>query len=110
MFVLVGAFSRKAQRVRKVFLTIKFGDMYIDQVFLASAQLLTPMLIGPDFCTANDIILDFQRGKIVLHSKNKSTEIEIVCGRQEGRERKAYYQPISNKQIIALPTPLTDPC
>ena len=35
--VLVGTFSRKAQRVRKqVFLTLKFGDMYVDQVFLVS--------------------------------------------------------------------------
>jgi hypothetical protein len=37
--VLVDAFSRKAQRVRKqVFLTLKFGDLYTDQVFLVLAQ------------------------------------------------------------------------
>jgi hypothetical protein len=72
--VLVDAFSRKAQRVRKrVFLTLKFGDLYTDQVLLVSAQLLTPMLIGSDLCTANDIILDFERGKIVLHNNDKST-------------------------------------
>jgi len=46
-FVLVGAFSRKTHRVRKqVFLTLKFGDINIDQIFLVSEQLLTPMLIG----------------------------------------------------------------
>jgi hypothetical protein len=60
--VFVGAFSRKAQSVRKrIFLTLHFGDLYTDQVCLVSAQLLTPVLIGSDFCTANDIILDFQR-------------------------------------------------
>ena len=35
--VLVGAFSRKAHRVRKqVSLTLKFGDLHIDQIFLVS--------------------------------------------------------------------------
>jgi hypothetical protein len=45
----------------------------------------------------------------VLHSKNMSTEIEIVCRRQEGREGEGYYEPLSNNQIFALPTPLTEP-
>jgi hypothetical protein len=108
--VFVGAFSRKAQRVRKrVYLTLQFGDLHTEQVLLVSAQLLTPMLIGSDFCIAYDNILDFERGKIVLHSNDKSTGIEIVCGRQEGREGEGYYQPLSNKLIIALPTPLRDP-
>lgn len=43
--ILVGAFSRNAHRVRRqVFLTLKFGDLYIDQIFLVSEQLLTPMV------------------------------------------------------------------
>jgi hypothetical protein len=55
-FVFVGEFSRKAQRVRKqVYLTLKFGDVFVDQIFLVSEQLLTPMRIGYDFGIANGI-------------------------------------------------------
>jgi hypothetical protein len=57
--VLVGTFSRKEQRVRKqVYLTLNFGGVLVDQIFLVSEQLLTPMLIGYDFCIANCVILD----------------------------------------------------
>jgi len=77
--VVVGEFSRKAHRVRKqVFLTLKFGDIPIDQIFLVSEQLLMPMLIGYDFCIASGIILDFQRGKLILKHDDESTEIEIM--------------------------------
>jgi len=41
---LFGAISRKAHKVRKqVFLTLKFGGIHIDQIFLVPEQLLTPM-------------------------------------------------------------------
>ena len=110
--VLVGAFSQKAHRVKKqVLLTLKFGELHIDQIFLVSEQLLTPMLIGYDFCTANGIILDFQKGKLILkHDDVESTEIEIMNRREEARGKKDCYELLSNRQVIALPTPLTDPC
>jgi hypothetical protein len=45
--VLVGAFNKKEQRVRKqVYLTMKFGKVSIDHVFLVSEHLIAPMLIG----------------------------------------------------------------
>ena len=110
--VLVGAFSRKAHRVRKqVFLTLKFGDLHIDQIFLVSEQLLMPMLIGYNFCIANGKRLDFQRGKLILkHDDDESTEIEIMNRREEARGMEDCYEFLSNRQVIALPTPLTDPC
>jgi hypothetical protein len=41
--ILVGAFSRKEQRVRKqVYLTLNFGEVSIDHVFLVSEQLIAP--------------------------------------------------------------------
>jgi hypothetical protein len=62
--VLVGAFSRKEQRVRKqVYLTLNFGEVSIDHVFLVSEQLIAPMLIGCDFCIANGLVLDFHMVK-----------------------------------------------
>jgi hypothetical protein len=77
--VLFGAFSGKAHRIRKqVFLTLKFGDIHIDQIFLVSEQLLTPMLTGYYFCIANGIILDFLKGKLILKHDAESTEREIM--------------------------------
>jgi hypothetical protein len=39
--VLVGAFNGKEQRVRKqVYLTLKFGEVFIDHVFLVSEHLM----------------------------------------------------------------------
>jgi hypothetical protein len=41
--VLVGAFSQKTHRVKKkVFMTLQFGNLYIDQIFLVPEQLMTP--------------------------------------------------------------------
>jgi hypothetical protein len=78
-FVLVGAFSRQAQRVKKqVFFTLKFRNIHMEQIFLVSEPLLTPMLIGYDCCIANGKILYFQRGNLVLQNDDDSTEIEIM--------------------------------
>jgi hypothetical protein len=84
--VLVRAFSRKAHTVRKqVLLTLKFGDLHIEQIFLVSEQLLKPMLIGYDFCITNGITLDFQRRKLILKHDDESTEIEIMNRQEEWR-------------------------
>jgi hypothetical protein len=84
--VLVRAFSRKAHGVRKqVFLTLKFGDIHIDQIFLVSEQFQTPMLVGYDFCITNGIILDFLKGKLILQNDDESTDIEIMNSREGAR-------------------------
>jgi hypothetical protein len=75
-----------------------------------SEQLLTPILIGYDFCITNGIISDFQRGKLILKYDDESTEIEIMNSREEARELEDCYETFNNRQVIALPTPLTDPC
>jgi len=90
--------SRKAFRVRKqAFLTLKFGDTRIDQIFLVSEQLLTPMLIGYDFCITNGIILHIQRGKLMLQIDDQLTEIETTSSREEARGVEDYYESLSNR-------------
>jgi hypothetical protein len=68
------------------------------------------MLIGYDFCIANGIVLDFQRGKLILQNDGESTEIEILNRQEEARGVENCYGSLNNSQVIALPTPLTDPC
>ena len=88
---------------------LKFGDIHIDQIFLVSEQLLTLMLVGYDFCVANGIILDFQRRKLILKRDAESAEMEIMNRREEAIGMEDCYESVSNRQVIALPTPLTDP-
>jgi hypothetical protein len=90
-------------------LTLKFGDKDIDQIFLVSKQLQTPMLIGYVFCITNSIIFVFQRGKLVLQNDDESTEIEIMSRQEEARGVEDCYESLSNRQDVALSTPLTDP-
>jgi len=47
-------------------------------------------------------LLDFQRGKLVLQN-DESTETNY----EQAREMEDYYESLSNRQVIALPTPLT---
>jgi hypothetical protein len=85
-FVLVAAFSWKAQRVKRpAFLTVKFGDTFIDQIFLVSEELLTPVLTGYDFCFANGTIPDFQRGKIVSQNDGESRDRNYEQARRSDR-------------------------
>jgi len=67
------------------------------------------MLIGYDFCIANGIILDFQRVKLILkYDDDESTEREFMNRCEEARGMEDCYEFLSNRQVIALPTPLTD--
>jgi len=68
------------------------------------------MLIGYDICIANGIILDFQRGELILKHDSESTEIEIMNRREEARGMEDCYESLSNRHVIELPTPLTEPC
>jgi hypothetical protein len=63
------------------------------------------MLIGYDFCIANGIVLDFQRGKLILQNDGESIEIEILNRREEARGMENCYGSLNNRQVIALPTP-----
>jgi len=44
-----------------------------------------------------------------LQNDEESTEIDIISRREEAREVEDYYEHLSNRQFIVLPTPLADP-
>jgi len=68
------------------------------------------MLIGYDFYINNGIILDMQRVKLILQIDDHVKEIENMSSREEAREVENCYESLRKRQVIALPTPLTDPC
>ena len=68
------------------------------------------MLIGYEFCIANGVILDFQKGKLIVKHDDETTDIEVMNRREEARGMEDCCKSLSNRQVIALPTPLTDTC
>jgi hypothetical protein len=83
--VLVGAFSRKEQRVTKqVYLILNFGGVLVDQIFLVSAQLLTTMLIGYD---------NLSGCSLVDYVRKETKVLFILCNRLAGKQ---------NLEIIAV--------
>jgi hypothetical protein len=90
-------------------MTLQFGNLYIDQIFLVSEQLMTPMLIGCDFCIANGLILDFRRETLSMKQPNQSIEVNFKNRQDEARGGETNFAALRNRQAIALPTPLADP-
>jgi hypothetical protein len=66
------------------------------------------MLIGCDFCTANGLILDFQRETLSLKQKNQSIEVNFMNRQEEARGGETSFAALRNRQAIALLTPLSD--
>ena len=108
--VLVGAFSQKTHRVKKqVFMSLNFGGLEIDQIFLVSEQLMTPILIGCDFCIANGLIIDFQKETVSMKRSEQSIEVDFMNNQEEERGGETSVAALRNRQAIALPTPQSDP-
>jgi hypothetical protein len=57
---LVSAFNDRARKVKtQAMLTLKFGEASVDQIFLIAPRLMTQVLIGVDFCVANNVTISF---------------------------------------------------
>ena len=77
--LLQSAFSDKTKRVkRQILLEIQFRSKVIDHVFLVSGQLATPLLIGTDFCTLLEAVIDFSRKKVTLIIDGRREEVDFV--------------------------------
>ena len=68
------------------------------------------MLIGHDFCVTNGVILDFQKGKLILQNDGDSVEVKFMDRQDEAAGLAEGCRSVNNREVIALPTPLNDPC
>ena len=58
---LVSAFNDRATKVKtQALLTLEFGEVSVDQIFLIVPRLMTQVLIGVDFCVVNKVTISFQ--------------------------------------------------
>jgi hypothetical protein len=75
------AFNDKARKVRtQAMLTLKFGEIKVDQIFLTAPRLMTQVLIGVDFCVANKVTISFPDKCFVMKVNNEVTKHMFLEG------------------------------
>jgi hypothetical protein len=83
--VLKSAFTGRTKRVkRQGLIQLKVNNNLLDQIFLISSQLVTPLLIGKDFCMDNHVVIDFPKKAILINAdaKESATEVGFVNERR----------------------------
>jgi hypothetical protein len=76
--LLKSAFTGKVQRVkRQVLVPLTIHTANIEQVMLISPKLITPLILGMDFCIENQIIIDCPKAKIIMNAYNKRTALNL---------------------------------
>jgi hypothetical protein len=97
--LLQSAFSDKTKRVkRQILLEVQFRSEVIDHVFLVSGQLATPLLIGTDFCTLLQAVIDFSRKKVTLTIDGRREKVDFVYDKIGAGTRDANPSDRDSKQ------------
>jgi hypothetical protein len=69
---LVSAFSDKSRKVKKQAMqTFNFGEVSVEQIFLIAPGLMTEVLLGVDFCVANEVRISFPDGCFTMNIGNQ---------------------------------------
>jgi hypothetical protein len=80
------AFNDKARKVRtQAMLTLKFGEIKVDQIFLIAPRLMTQVLIGLDFCVANKVTISFPDKCFTMKVNNEVTKYMFLEGSEDTR-------------------------
>ena len=83
--VLKSAFTGRTKRVkRQALIQLRIRNISVDQIILISPQLVTPLLLGMDFCVDNRIVIDFPKETIIINTNDdeSATEVNLVNGRR----------------------------
>ena len=78
---LVSAFNDRARRVNiQAMLTLNFGEVSVNQIFLIAPRLMTQVLIGVDFCVANKVTISFPDKCFSMDVDNEVTKHVFLQG------------------------------
>jgi hypothetical protein len=78
---LVSAFNDIARKVKtQAMLTLKFGEVRVDQIFLIAPRLITQVLIGVDFCVAYKVTISLPDKYFTMDINNKITKHMFLHG------------------------------
>ena len=83
--VLKNAFTGRTKRVkRQALVQLQINNVSLDQISSISTQLVTPLLLGMDFCMDNKVVIDFPKKTIVIKADDESaTEVDLVNERRD---------------------------
>jgi hypothetical protein len=100
--VLKSAFTGRTKKVRRQALMKLQIDITTDQIILIVPQLVTPFLLGMDFCTDNGVVINFQNNTLVINASNEGSEaiLDLVNKEREADSKNTH--PIS--RVIDLKT------
>jgi hypothetical protein len=72
---LLSAFGDKARKVKiQAMLTLHFGAVKINQIFLIAPGLLTQVLLGVDFCVVIDVTISFPDKCFIMKVDNQEVK------------------------------------
>ena len=78
---LVSAFNDRARKVKKqAMLTLKFGEVSVDQIFLIAPRLMTQIVLGVDFCFANKVTISFPDKCFTMDVSNEVSKHMFLQG------------------------------
>jgi len=83
--VLKSAFTGRTKRVKlQALAQLQINNVSLDQIILISPQLITPLLLGMDFCMDNNVVIDFPKRTRVINADNEEsvTEVDLVNERR----------------------------
>jgi len=83
--VLKSAFTGRTKRVKRQALAkLQINNVSLDQIILISPQLVTPLLLGMDFCMDNHVVINFPKRMIVINADDEesATEVDLVNERR----------------------------
>jgi hypothetical protein len=81
---LVSAFNDRARKVKtQAMLTLKFGEVRVDQIFLIAPRLMTQILLGVDVQVANKVTISFPDLCFTMNVNNETTEHMFLEGTDE---------------------------
>lgn len=79
--LLKSAFTGKTKRVKQqALVTLQIKNIALDQIILISPQLVTPLLLGMDFCMENSVVINFPKSTLIINAdvQENATEVDLV--------------------------------
>jgi hypothetical protein len=83
--VLKSAFTGRTKRVKwQALVKLQINNISLEQIILISPQLVTPLLLGMDFCVDNHVVIDVPKKMIIKKAddEERATEVDLVNERR----------------------------
>jgi predicted aspartyl protease len=111
--VLKSAFTGRTKRVkRQALVKLQIHNVSLDQIILISPQLVTPLLLGMDFCMVNHVVIDLPKKTIVINADDEESAREVDLVNERRNIDSGIDSPVTRAIILGTaelpPTPQLD--